>query len=335
VWREVLKADPDALVFQTPEWLDCVCDAGGYHDASHLYETPDGRQLIMPMVRRKRWPAALTTQASLPHSWGVGGIIAKGPIHSTDISAILSYLSAEPVMRTYIWPNPLAAETWNAARLPGIISVPRLAHVLDLTDGWEQIWTKHFRGSTRRQVRKAEKSQLAVECDTTGKLVPVFYDLFRQSVDRWADQQHEPRLLARWRARLRDPLHKIQYIAHTLGDACCIWVAWLAGQPAAAIVVLKGANADYILGAMDKELAASTGANALLHRLAIEDACLSGCRYYHMGESGPSASLARFKSGFGAKAYPYAEYRLERMPITSIDNQLRGLVKRLIGFKDA
>jgi hypothetical protein len=165
--------------------------------------------------------------------------------------------------------------------------------------------------------------------------VPVFYDLFRQSVDRWADQQHEPRLLARWRARLRDPLHKIQYIAHTLGDACCIWVAWLAGQPAAAIVVLKGANADYILGAMDKELAASTGANALLHRLAIEDACLSGCRYYHMGESGPSASLARFKSGFGAKAYPYAEYRLERMPITSIDNQLRGLVKRLIGFKDA
>jgi hypothetical protein len=45
--------------------------------------------------------------------------------------------------------------------------------------------------------------------------------------------------------------------------------------------------------------------------------------------------LARFKSGFGAKAYSYAEYRLERLPITSIDNYMRGSVKRLIGFKDA
>jgi hypothetical protein len=111
-------------------------------------------------------------------------------------------------------------------------------------------------------------------------------------------------------------------------------VAWLDGQPAAAIVVLKGTNADDILGAMNKELAASTGANALLHRLAIEDACLSGCRYYHMGESGSSAPLARFKSGFGAKAYPYAEYRLERIPITTVDTHLRNIVKRLLGFKD-
>ena len=86
---------------------------------------------------------------------------------------------------------------------------------------------------------------------------------------------------------------------------------------------------------MDKAIAGPTRANDLLHRLAIEDACRHGCRYYHMGESGASASLARFKSGFGAEAHPYAEYYLERFPITALERSLKGIVKRLMGFKDA
>jgi hypothetical protein len=86
---------------------------------------------------------------------------------------------------------------------------------------------------------------------------------------------------------------------------------------------------------MDKDLAGPSRANDLLHRLAIEDACRAGCRSYHMGESGSSESLAKFKRGFGACAVAYAEYRLERLPLTGMDNRARGLVKRLIGFQDA
>jgi len=335
VWREVLQADPEALVSQTPELLDCICRVDGYHDASRLYETSDGRQLIIPLVRRNGLPTALATQASFPNSWGIGGIIAKGPIRAADITAILSDLGGEPFLRTSIRPNPLAGEIWAAGRPPGVIAVPRLAHVLDLEGGWEQVWAKRFEGPTRTKVRKAERSQLTVECDTTGRLVPVFYDLLRQSVDRWARQQHEPLLLARWRAQRRDPLHKFQHIARALGGACCIWVAWLDGQPAAAILVLRGTNAHYSRGAMNKELAGPTRANDLLQRLAIEDACLAGCRSYHMGETGTDPSLAHFKSRFGAQPYRYAEYRLERLPITAIDHRLRGLAKRLIGFKDS
>ncbi|HEX2980122.1 MAG TPA: hypothetical protein VHO48_07650, partial [Anaerolineaceae bacterium] len=67
----------------------------------------------------------------------------------------------------------------------------------------------------------------------------------------------------------------------------------------------------------------------------IEDACLAGCRYYHMGESGTSTSLSQFKSRLGAIAYPYAQYAIERLPITTTDRKLRGFVKKLIGFKDA
>ena len=86
VWQEVLKADAQALVFQTPAWLDCICALGGYEDASRLYETPGGRCLVLPLVRRKGLPEALTTQASLPLAWGIGGLVAPGPIEAEDVA---------------------------------------------------------------------------------------------------------------------------------------------------------------------------------------------------------------------------------------------------------
>ena len=335
VWQEVLTADAQALVFQTPAWLDCICALGGYEDASRLYETPEGRRLVLPMVRRKSLPEALTSQASLPLGWGSGGLVAPGPIEAEDVAAVFADLAGRAALRTSLRPNPLDAQVWAAARPPGVIAVPRLAHVLDLDGGFERVWAKSFASETRTAVRKAERSRLVVQCDTSGKLVPVFYDLFRLSIDRWAHQQHEPRPLAHWRGQRRDPLCKFQLVAQALGAACRLWVAWHDGRPAAAILVLQGANASYTRGVMDKELAGPSQANVLLHRLAIEEACRAGCRYYHMGESGSSASLAQFKRRFGANAYRYNEYRLERLPITSVDAHLRGLVKRFIGFKDA
>jgi hypothetical protein len=307
---------------------------GGFEDASRVYEMSGGKQLVLPMVRRTCLPAALTIEESPPSSWGIGGLVADSTIHTEDVAAVFSDLSGRSVLRTTIRPNPRAGETWANAAPRGVVAVPRLAHVLDLDGGFEQVWMKCFKSRTRNKIRKAEKSGLIVECDKTGKLVPVFYELFRKSIDRWARQQNEPPWLAHWRARHRDPLRKFQIIAQVLGEACHIWVAWLHGQPAAAILVLQGTNAHYTRGGMDKELAASTYANYLLQKLAIEDACRAGCRYYHMGESGSSVNLAHYKSRFGACAYSYAEYHLERFPITKVDTRLRGFVKRVIGFKD-
>jgi lipid II:glycine glycyltransferase (peptidoglycan interpeptide bridge formation enzyme) len=123
-------------------------------------------------------------------------------------------------------------------------------------------------------------------------------------------------------------------MARTLGEACRVWVAWAEGQPAAAILVLQGTNAHYTRGMMDKDLAGPTRANYLLHQLAIEDACNAGCRHYHMGETGSSSSLAQFKTRFGALPHRYAEYHLERLPITAFDRRARTVVKRIIGFRD-
>ncbi|MGZ6615941.1 MAG: GNAT family N-acetyltransferase [Solirubrobacteraceae bacterium] len=332
-WRDVYESDVNALAYQTPAWVDLLCTFGGYEDASRLYELPHGRIAILPMVRRRALGTALW-EASFPPAWGVGGLIASGGAREADLVAMFADLQSRRVPRVSLRPNPLTAPLWDRAKGSGAVTVPRLSHALDLAGGFGCVWSKRFAGSARTAVRKAERSGLTVECDTSGTLIPAYYELFENSLERWAAQQHEPKLLARWRGHRRDSAAKLQAMAATLGDRWRLWLAWLDGQPVAGIVVIEGPSASYTRGAMVKELAGPTRANFLLHRLAIESACQAGCRYYHMGESGASTSLAHFKTRFGAQPYPTAEYHVEAFPITSVDQSCRTAVKRVLRFRD-
>jgi lipid II:glycine glycyltransferase (peptidoglycan interpeptide bridge formation enzyme) len=285
-------------------------------------------------VRRRHLRGPLAIEASFPPGWGIGGIVAPGGVRPADAAAVFADLAGRRVVRTSLRPNPLDAELWSAARPPSAVAVPRLAHVLSLEGGFERVWKERFTGTARTAVRKAERSGVRVELDTSGRLVPVLYELLERSVERWAGQLHEPRALARWRTHRRDPLRKFELMAEALGEACRIWVAWAGGRPAAAILVLQGTNAHYTRGMMDKDLAGPTRANYLLHQLAIEDACGAGCRHYQMGETGSSSSLAQFKTRFGALPHPHSEYHLERLPITALDRHARRVVKRIVGFRE-
>jgi len=334
VWEGLLASDPNALASHTPAWIDFVCCAGGYEDASRLYELPGGRRVVLPMVRRPHLPDPLAEEASFPPAWGIGGLVAPGGVRLEDASAVFADLSGRGLLRASLRPNPLDAEVWGAAQPSRAIVRPRLAHVLSLEGGLGKVWKERFRGNARTAVRKAERCGITVQCDTSGTLVPVVQALFERSVRRWAEQQHEPLALARWRSQRRDPQRKLELMTQVLGEACRVWVAWSQGQPAAAIVVLQGRNAHETRGMMNVELAGPTRANYLLHMLAIEQACAAGCRNYHMGETGTSSSLAQFKTRFGARPHPYAEYHLERLPITALDRRARSVVKRVIGFRD-
>jgi len=333
-WESLLALDPNALLSHSPAWTDFVCGAGGYEDASRLYELPGGRRLVLPMVRRRHLPGPLAEEASFPPAWGIGGLVAPGGVRLEDAAAVFADLAGRGLLRASLRPNPVDAEAWRAAQPPGATVLPRLAHVLSLEGGFRRVWKERFRGTARTAVRKAERSGLSVQRDTSGTLVPIAQALFDRSVRRWAEQQHEPQAIARWRSQRRDPPRKLELMTRTLGGACRLWVAWSQGEPAAAIVVLQGENAHYTRGMMDIDLAGPTRANYLLHMLAIEEACAAGCRHYQMGETGSSSSLAQFKTRFGARPQPYAEYRLERLPLTALDRHARGVVKRVIGFHD-
>jgi hypothetical protein len=332
-WYEIMQRDPEALVTQSPEWTDVICEGGDYVNASRLYEFSNRRMLVLPMVRQANRPFWLAKQSSMPSAWGIGGVLGKA--HPEELEVIGSEITQNNALSTSIRPNPLLGQVWGRTQFKNVISEPRLAHVLDLSGGFEHVWSKKFSHEAQHAVRKAEKSGLTVECDTTGRLVPVYYELYMNSVERWAAQQHEPLFLSRWRAQQRDPIEKIMRIAKGMGQTLHTWVAWLDGKPAAATLLLQGKNVYGLKSAMDKKLAGKIGASEYLKRLAIEEACQAGCRYYHMGETGRSTSLALYKRHLGADAYEYAEYFFERIPITPIDRKLRRMVKTAIGFKDA
>lgn len=334
-WREICDQDPHSLVAQTPEWIDSLTSSTSWQDASRLYRLSNGRKLVMPMVKRFGFLPALTVMESPPNGWGMGGVLAPGGVTARDIAVVMNDLANQPFLYTSIRPNPLTDGAWAAGVPEGTIKIPRHAHVLDLEGGFQKVWEKRFKSNARQNVRHAERAGVTVECDTTGRLVPAYYEMFLQSIERWAAQQNEPLFLAKWRNTTRDPLHKFQTLPQQIGDSFRLWMAFLDGQPVAGILVLRGVNASYTKGAMNKELAGPVRANDLLHKMAIEDACNAGCHYYHMGESTPGGSLTRFKEHFGAQPQPYAEYRLERLPVTQVNTTSRQFVKKLIGFKDA
>jgi hypothetical protein len=260
-WRALLGEADDALAFQTPEWTDCLCATGRYEDASRLYETRDGRRLLVPMVRRTGWASPLRLQASLPYGWGFGGIVASRPLEASDVAEVLHDLEAVGAARLSLRPNPLSAHAWDEGAPAGVRRVQRTAHVLDLGGGFTDVRAR-FSSSARRAVRRAERSRLAVTCDTSGAHSSVFHSLYRRSVERWARKGREPLWLARRRAALREPEEKLRRVAAHLGEACQIWVAWLDGLPAASVVVLRHSHsASYWRGAMDTEVAGRTQPN--------------------------------------------------------------------------
>jgi hypothetical protein len=335
IWADVLAADTEALITQTPDWLACICSVSPYTDASRLYLFDDGRRIVLPFARRLHRPPGLAVEGSWPFDWGIGGPIADGPVDVGHTGSVYADLLEHPALQRTVRPSPLADSAWRAAP-PMFHRVEHATQIVDLAGGFDTVWRSGFRSSVRRAVRKAEQSDLRVEVDRTGRLVGVFYDLYQQSVDRWAARQHEPLPLARWRARRANPLRKFEAVARRLGERCAVWIAWQGDQPAAGLVVLRHLeHAKYWRGAMNSTLASPTRANDLLHRMAIEDACRSGCTRYHMGDSRPGSGLAAFKAGFGAQTYLSHSYRTERLPLSRVDKGVRVVTKAALRFRDA
>jgi hypothetical protein len=326
-WNEAVASDPAALISQSPTWTDAAGAGGGDTHATRQYEFDDGERMVLPLLRRR------AIASSLPDGLGMGGLVGAARTPAT-VAAVLEDLRDLGALSVRIRPNPVEADVWGAALPAGATTVARRAHVLDLRVGPDELWA-NLHKSTRRSVRKAEKSGLEVICDTEGALLDEFDHLYGLSVQRWARGQNEPLLLARWRNRGRGSAEELRSRAQALGRQFRLWVARQDGEPAAAIIVLVGAVAHYTKGATNRELAGPTRANHLLQWSAMQDSMAEGCLTYHMGDTGSSDSLARFKESFGAEPIDYQEIRLERLPLTGADRRVRGAVKRIVGFREA
>ena len=336
VWAALLRSDGEAVVTQSLAWHDTVLACGRYQDTSVLYEFPSGQRVVLPLARPRRALAWAATAASWPGGWSVGGPISEdGHIAPAEAAAVLADVARRRTLATEIRLRPAAPGPWLDEKGPFKIEENRLKdYVLDLDGGFATVWQHKFRGNVRTGVRRAEHSGLEVEVDRSGRLLPEFFGLYETSIQRWAVMQHEPVWLTRWRTTRTTQPKILASVARHFGTDCAVWMARWKGEPAAAIIMLTyGAYAKYWRGAMNKQLAGPARANELLHRLAVEDACQHGCRYYDMGTARPGSQLAFFKEKLGAVPHTLYVLRTERLPVNAMRGASQTLVKKMMGFR--
>ena len=331
-WRNVLALDAEPMPEHAPEWMDALLADGRYRDVSRLYSFADGREVILPLVQRRGIVGLGGWLLSYPPGWGMGGLFGS-EADSDIVRAVLSDIHNLRNQRVVIRPDPRRWAVWEGALNDKVLAIPLRAHVIELGGGPDDVWRRMSK-SARRGIRAAERMGVRIECGHSGALLHDYYTLFLTSLDRWADYQHEPRMLAHARAQRRDPLAKLQAIGRNMGEKFVVTVAYIDDKPVAASITNFADTAHDTSAAMDKELVGNSGAGELVLWTNLKLACERGCTAYHLGESGDSVNLARFKEKFGAKPRNYAELRLDRLPWTQADAALRGAVKRVLGFRD-
>jgi Acetyltransferase (GNAT) domain len=298
IWRGVLRDDPGATALQTPEYLDAVVTGTGATDASRFYQLREGRQLVLPLVRR-RSALGRHRDDGYPGEYGDGGMLATGGLLTDDVRAVLQNLSGES-LRLWIRGIHQTGEQWSAGALPGVTEQRRRVEVLDLgsrsVGDLDAIRTTRLTEEARELRRRAAGLGVEVEQDTTGRLIPVVDDIYR----------------ARRRARRAEPDLRIADVAARMGRACRVFVAWRCGRPvAASIMLVHGQHATVWHTIGVGEPAAPAGTDLLLRATAIEDAARSGCRDIGLGPAGDGPDLSGRTGLIGAAFRSVVDLRME------------------------
>lgn len=297
----------------------------GGRDASRLYRLGDGRQLVLPLVRERSLPG-LGRYADFPGGYGHGGMLATGGLRADDVRLVVEDLRGLG-LTTRIGGAHHTAEQWSAAIGPGVAELPRRVEVIDLERGFDALVAEGFSRTTRQSVRKAERAGVEVERDTTGRLVPVFHDLYLAWVERWIPRPGLPPAVARRVALRQESRAKFEIVASRIGADCRVFIAWHDGRPVAGCITLvHGAHAIGWRSYSIKELAAPVAANTAAQVAGLEDACRSGCRWFDFGQSGGVGNLQSFKHSLGATPRAVVDLRIEPPALTA-GRELAGRAK--------
>jgi GNAT acetyltransferase-like protein len=319
IWAAVAASDPTTLPFQTPAWRDCVSASSGWQDASRLYETAGGRQLVLMMARRRVAPG-LAVAASWPAGWGSGGVLARGGLRPEDADLVCADLASGRAVSVKVRPGFAAAAAWS--QWAGeVFTIPRAVHVAHFTGTFDEFWAGSVAAKSRSNVRNAwrhiERAGIVITNGNSPELVRGFYGVYLRWIDWRARQRKVPGFLARRQGQRAEPYRKFAAVAGALGEGCRIWVAWQERRPVAATISLYAGDAAVSWRAYaDRSVPARLRLADVLLVEALRYACESGCRYVELGESGGRADLVEVKTRFGGQEHRFAEYCFERVPLT-------------------
>ena len=328
-WNSVLAADPGATALQTPAYLAAVLEARGGRDISRHYTLTDGRQLVLPLIEESFLPG-LKRAGDYPAGFGHGSLLATGGLRGSDVAAVVADLQGLG-LSIRIGGGHHTAEQWSAGLVPGVVELPRRVDVIELTTDYHEYLTRTIRRTARQSVKKAERNGVEIELDTTGRLVPVFYELYQSWVERWIPRSGLPPALARHSASKQEPYEKFRTVAEHLGDRCRVFVAWHQGRAVASCInLVYGEHAVGWRSYSIKELAGPVAANTATQVAGIRDAIEAGCRFFDLGQSGDVSQLQSYKNSLGATPRQVVDLRIEPTAVAATRQLLERSKTRVV-----
>lgn len=249
----------------------------------------DGSRWLLPLVRVRRRLRALDRLEGMPLGW------EGTPL---DVGVGVGTGGLQPILRA-LGGGSIRVNGGPGGAPPGAGREPvGRASVLDLTPGWDRIWSEAFSGKNRTSCRKAEKEGVVTRHDADGAHASDYWRLYAEAAAGWGyETPPYPRALVEGLAR---------------SSNAELWMAFVGERPAAGALLLAGSHdLFYWSGAMDRELGGLYPANAVL-RHAIEAACAHGYETFDFGASAGLDGVRRFKESFGAEPRPVFAAEAER-----------------------
>ena len=243
----------------------------------------DGTVALAPLVRAQRRLHALTRMLSMPLGLEGTPVVREGNLTSAHVAGLFDALDDCGCLTLH----------GGAGGSPpaGGNSVSETTHILDLSVGFEALWSDSFSPTNRNKVRKAEKRGIDVREEPPAELADTYYEIYAEASGKWGY------------AVPPYPRSLFQALFDS-GDAE-LWLAREDGTPVAGSILLRGSQ-DVLYWSTailpgKQQLAPN---NALL-AAAIRSACEREVAYLDFGASKGLPGLEKFKQSFGAQAREY------------------------------
>ncbi|MFO7601514.1 MAG: GNAT family N-acetyltransferase [Candidatus Desulfacyla sp.] len=291
IWDDMVLASECYSVFHSSAWMRVLHEA--YRYRPYVFLVFDGRH-PMVMLPVMEVGSFLTGRrgVSLPFSDYCDPVLSSNGANPEAVNAILTYAAkAKWKSLEFRGGSSLFPETEASSSYSG--------HVLLLNGDTDALF-KAFRDSTRRNIKKAEKSGIHVEVDDSMEFLEKFYGL------HCITRKHHglpPQPFDFFRK-----LH-FHVIAQNQGR---IFLAFHDGKAVAGDICLHfGSRATYKYGASDRRLQHLRPSNLLMWEI-IRYYALRGFESLDLGRTTTdNTGLMQFKNGWGCKQYPISYYRYD------------------------
>jgi CelD/BcsL family acetyltransferase involved in cellulose biosynthesis len=299
-WAKLLEQSSSATVFHSLEWALVLKET--FRDLTVKYiivEDKEGRYVAgMPFAQSTT--LFFTSFLSMPFGTYGGPIAVQGveedmfPFISTALQGVTRGVlpfSFNCVM--YGTPVPLERAVQNA--FPTGRRVKASTHLIDLEPGFGELWDHAFDKETRTCARKAQRSGVTVEEDTSPDGAAALHSLYSKQAAQWA-------------ARRTYPQRLVIKTAELMGDKGKIWVGRLGGEPLCAVLVLyfRDMLMAWLSGQNDE--GRRVCASHLVYSEILRHACEKGYTTFNFGSSGKLSGVRSFKESFGGREYSYSVY---------------------------